>query len=50
MQVISDDNRKIRDVFIGYPGSVHDARLFRNSPLCQNLGQLCKDWGMMCAT
>ncbi|CAH1954220.1 unnamed protein product [Acanthoscelides obtectus] len=44
MQVICDDNRKIKDVFIGYPGSVHDARVFRNSPLCQNLGQWCKDW------
>ncbi|CAH1988141.1 unnamed protein product [Acanthoscelides obtectus] len=44
MQVICDDNRKIRVVFIGCPGSVHHARVFRNSPLCQNLGLWCKDW------
>ncbi|KAK4876905.1 hypothetical protein RN001_009411 [Aquatica leii] len=41
MQVVCDHNRKIRDVFIGYPGSVHDARVFRNSPLCANLEEMC---------
>ena len=28
-----DDNLRFLDVFAGYPGSVHDARVFRNSPL-----------------
>ncbi|XP_012542720.3 LOW QUALITY PROTEIN: putative nuclease HARBI1 [Monomorium pharaonis] len=31
------------DVFIGYPGSVHDARVFKNSPLRNNLRELCAD-------
>ena len=42
MQVVCDNNRKIRDVFIGYPGSVHDARVFRNSPLSNSLGEKCQ--------
>lgn len=41
IQAVCDHNRKIRDVFIGYPGSVHDARVFRNSPLCANLEGMC---------
>ncbi|KAJ8938920.1 hypothetical protein NQ314_011296 [Rhamnusium bicolor] len=40
MQVVCD-NRLIRDVFIGYPGSVHDARVFRNSPPCNSLAEVC---------
>lgn len=28
---------KILGLFVGYPGSVHDSRVFRNSSLCQNL-------------
>ena len=27
-----DTTMRFRDVFCGFPGSVHDARLFRNSP------------------
>lgn len=27
-----DHRMKFLDVFIGYPGSVHDARVFKNSP------------------
>lgn len=36
-----DHNRKIIDVFIGYPGSVHDSRVFRNSALKNNLEEKC---------
>ena len=32
---------KFLDVFIGYPGSVHDARVFKNSPLRNDLRELC---------
>ncbi|XP_032688007.1 putative nuclease HARBI1 [Odontomachus brunneus] len=34
---------KFMDVFIGYPGSVHDARVFRNSPIYNDLRELCGD-------
>ena len=33
LQAVCDDNLRFLDVFAGYPGSVHDARVFRNSPL-----------------
>ena len=31
--IIFDHNHKIIDFFAGYPGSIHDARVFHNSPL-----------------
>lgn len=37
LQAVCDDNLRFLDVFAGWPGSVHDARVFRNSPLCQIL-------------
>ncbi|KAJ8909858.1 hypothetical protein NQ315_013895, partial [Exocentrus adspersus] len=41
MQAVCDHRRKILDVFIGYPGSVHDSRVFRNSPLQNSLDMKC---------
>ncbi|XP_050505707.1 putative nuclease HARBI1 [Diabrotica virgifera virgifera] len=41
MQLVCDHRRKITDIFIGYPGSVHDSRVFRNSPLHTNLEERC---------
>lgn len=35
LQVICDPYLKFVDVFCGYPGSVHDDRVFRNSPFCR---------------
>ncbi|XP_067283966.1 putative nuclease HARBI1 [Pseudorasbora parva] len=33
LQAITDHCGKFLDVFVGYPGSVHDARVLRNSPV-----------------
>ncbi|KAJ8911516.1 hypothetical protein NQ315_012488 [Exocentrus adspersus] len=41
IQRVCDHRRKILDVFIGYPGSVHDSRVFRNSPLQNSLDMKC---------
>lgn len=41
MQVVCNHRQKIIDLFVGYPGSVHDSRVFRNSPLATNLEQRC---------
>lgn len=41
MQAVCDQKRKIRDIFIGCPGSVHDSRAFRMSPLSQTLPEKC---------
>ncbi|KAJ8980498.1 hypothetical protein NQ317_000614 [Molorchus minor] len=44
MQAVCDHQRKIRDVFIGYPGSVHDSR-DSGYPLQGNLLTPYKDRG-----
>ncbi|KAJ8937500.1 hypothetical protein NQ314_011814, partial [Rhamnusium bicolor] len=41
MQVVCNHTRKIRDIFVGYPGSVHDSRVYRNSPLSNHLEEKC---------
>ncbi|KAL0150458.1 hypothetical protein M9458_054275 [Cirrhinus mrigala] len=33
LQAITDHHGKFFDVFVGYPGSVHDSRVLRNSPV-----------------
>ncbi|XP_018400004.1 PREDICTED: putative nuclease HARBI1 [Cyphomyrmex costatus] len=43
MQATVDHNMKFIDVFIGYPGSVHDARVFKESPLYESLQEICSD-------
>lgn len=43
IQVVCDHNLLLRDIFIGYPGSVHDSRVFRNSPLSNDLVNKCRD-------
>ena len=37
MQVVVDDRMKIIDTYVGWPGCVHDARVYRNSPLYNRL-------------
>lgn len=36
-----NENKIFLDVFIGYPGSVHDSRVFRESALFKSLPDLC---------
>ncbi|XP_071054143.1 putative nuclease HARBI1 [Onthophagus taurus] len=43
-QVVCDSTKRIIDVFIGYPGSVHDSRVFTTSPLYNNLAEKCGDY------
>lgn len=39
VQAVVDHNYVVRDVYIGEAGSLHDARVFRRSPLFQNMLQ-----------
>lgn len=32
LQAVCNDQNRFLDVFVGFPGSAHDARLFRESP------------------
>ncbi|KAF6215836.1 hypothetical protein GE061_000171 [Apolygus lucorum] len=47
LQVVCDGHKKITSVFVGFPGSVHDARVFRRSPLGQNLQERCGDFFLL---
>lgn len=38
-----DDNLKFRNIYVGYPGSVHDSRVYRNSSLYRQLPSKCND-------
>ncbi|XP_048515010.1 putative nuclease HARBI1 [Athalia rosae] len=37
LQAVCNDRRIFTDVFIGSRGRVHDARIYRNNPLCENV-------------
>nr|XP_036232709.1 protein ALP1-like isoform X5 [Bactrocera oleae] len=37
MQAICDSNLRFLDVFIGFPGSCHDANVWKNSPIYQQI-------------
>ncbi|KAJ8962283.1 hypothetical protein NQ318_018262 [Aromia moschata] len=37
LQAVCDDNLLFTDIFVGMPGRLHDARVFRNSPIYQRL-------------
>lgn len=45
--MVCDNNRVIRDIFVGYPGSVHDSRVLRASPLFGTLPQRCQDYFLL---
>ncbi|KAK3907159.1 Putative nuclease [Frankliniella fusca] len=36
-QAVVDDQLLVRDLYVGEPGSLHDSRMFRRSPLSSNL-------------
>ncbi|XP_025153275.1 putative nuclease HARBI1 [Harpegnathos saltator] len=42
VQGVVNHKMKFMDVFIGYPGSMHDARVFRNSPIRNDLSNFVK--------
>lgn len=42
MQGICNHRKQFIDVFIGFPGRVHDARVFRNSDIFTNIDDLCE--------
>lgn len=37
LQAVSNEKKIFIDIFVGMPGRIHDARVFRNSPLFQRL-------------
>ncbi|KAK5642888.1 hypothetical protein RI129_003154 [Pyrocoelia pectoralis] len=41
LQAVCDHRKKIRDLFVGFPGSVHDSRVFRTSALFNTLPEKC---------
>ncbi|KAF2884499.1 hypothetical protein ILUMI_21673 [Ignelater luminosus] len=43
LQGLCNEHLNFIDIFIGYPGSVHDARVFRNSSLYSKLQTVCGD-------
>lgn len=38
-QVVCDDNMIFRDAITGWPGSVHDSRVLKNSNICATSSQ-----------
>ncbi|XP_051160010.1 putative nuclease HARBI1 [Leptopilina boulardi] len=47
MQGVVDENKKIIDICVGYPGSVHDARVLRESTISTKLRDTCGDNGYL---
>lgn len=43
LQGVVAENLRFIDVFVGFPGKVHDARVFKHSPLFQKGQELCGD-------
>ena len=47
VQVMCDHNLKFTDVLVGWPGSVHDARVFNNSSLPDWLDELPREYHVL---
>ncbi|XP_060598026.1 putative nuclease HARBI1 [Ruditapes philippinarum] len=43
LQVVCDSQLKFLDTYTGWPGSVHDARVYRNSPISETVSNLPHD-------
>lgn len=41
LQLIANEDLKILDEIIGYPGSVHDTRVFRELDIFKKLPEIC---------
>lgn len=46
-QLVCDHQLKITNLFVGYPGSVHDARVFRTSDLFHSLQEKCNEFHIL---
>ncbi|CAH1980166.1 unnamed protein product [Acanthoscelides obtectus] len=46
-QIVCDHKRRIRDIFLGFPGSVHDSRVFSASPLGDHLAEMCGQYHLL---
>lgn len=42
--MVCDHQKKIRSLFVGFPGSVHDSRVYRRSPLSNDLQEKCGNY------
>ena len=47
LQVVCDRNMQFLDVYTGWPGSVHDSRVFNNSPLKTRLDNLPPEYHLI---
>lgn len=43
LQAICDHNLRIRHILVGYPGSVHDARIFNNCSIGRNINRFLSE-------
>ncbi|XP_017473576.1 PREDICTED: putative nuclease HARBI1 [Rhagoletis zephyria] len=44
---VCNENKKILNIFVGYPGSCHDSWVFKNSTLYNRLPSYCKDYYLL---
>lgn len=47
LQAVAKDDLQFTDIYTGWPGKVHDARVFRNSPLFECGQQICGDYHIL---
>lgn len=47
LQVVCDHKKRIRDIFVGFPGSVSNSYVFQSSPLYANLKEKCVEYYLL---